>query len=310
MAAWYENEDHLLSLAAGLHHRVIPTKYAYTGSGAEKIERFGYDYPDEYLDGRAADEVTGLVGFLSAAALPKQICDIGPSNGIHTVQFLDHYDSVASCGRYLGLDISEKLLSVAEARLRARQSRDYRLELCDIEQERAQVAFDWRRDEPMLFCLFGGTLGNFQDPLSALVNIRESSLPGDVLALGLFSGSSGQSVEELIAYYSSPAILDMVTEPLRMIGIADDVMESRIHVEEQSVICSVRLLAPVACLGSSLAAEDVIRCFISRRYTVESVNSLLYGAGWKLLGTRESAEHHYLLAIAERAAINVDGQQG
>jgi L-histidine N-alpha-methyltransferase len=257
-------------------------------------------YPDEYLDARAELEVSALTGVLGGA-YPEQLCDIGVSNGAHTAQFLRLCAELGRAPRsYLGIDVSEILLCGGRDRISTLLPARNDFACCDIEDGPVHAIARWRgaSENPVLLCLFGGTLGNLEDEQTVLTNLKMSCRPGDILSVGVHVRQNGRK-DQLIAAYSSPITCDVVREPFRAAGLADDDFEIVTEYINHAVVQSVLLKKHFAAGGRRLARGEYIRCFVSRRYDATSLRALMLSAGWRPLDHCLNAEG-YLVVVAER----------
>ncbi|WP_030238490.1 L-histidine N(alpha)-methyltransferase [Streptomyces sp. NRRL S-455] len=294
-----------------LRRGVLPVRYMYAGSGADRHIRFAEEYADEYRDGRLDDETAAAVGGLGPAGVPAQMCDIGPSNGLHTAQFLDWFAGAhAGRARYLGMDFSRRLLAAARRRTRRYASVERSFAWWDVEAAATPVVRAWRSPGPVLFCLLGNTLGNVENPAHVLRNIFGSARPDDILMLGLF-GPPGQG-EDDADDYRSPAIRDMILEPLSAVGIPVEGLVLRLTTVDDSVVGTVRLHEPVTLAGTRLPARHEVRCFLSRRYHPAGARHLLRRTGWLPLETHADPGHGHFVLLARRmpTAPDTSGSSG
>lgn len=302
MGAHSPDNTHLRSEIIGhIKKGGVPVKFMYTEKGAENHIRFAEKYPEEYLDGRCRQEIRAIAHCLGPTKSPAQICDIGCSNGVHTVQFLQKYTLLnPHTSRYLGVDVSPRLLQATESRIPSRVVSESAFSCWDVEEGVTHAIEAWRFGGPVLMCLFGSTLGNVENPASVLRNIRHSSQAGDSLALGLFSPARA-GTDESEAYRTAP-IREMVTEPLRIAGIPNKYCSLRIESIGGSVLGTVRITHPVTLEGVHLAQGYEIRCFLSRRYLPDDIRRLLKSTGWNPIyaDINEISNHFVVVARHQR----------
>lgn len=297
--AWFETEAHRKSLIQHLRGRHIPSKFAFAGSAASWQISYADDYPNEYLDGRAEHEAAIIASLLKADS-PRQICDIGPGNGVHTAQFVNLSKSLGiSFDRYLAIDFSETLLRAVRRRLETclPPSRTF---LCwDIEQNPSNQIRSWRGQSPVLMCTFGNTLGNLASQQLALRNVFQSCQKNDILAVGVYVRRD-EVRENLIESYSTPLVYNAIREPFRAIGLLDGAYEMNTKYVNGDIFITAHMREEKEIEGVHLETGEEIRCFISRRYTQGDLKSMLLETGWSILGGDLSPDRAYLVLLARR----------
>lgn len=127
------HSDDLSGLLADVHAGRLSSKFLYAGNAANLHLRYGDIYPAEYDDGRAEHEAATLARcFLGSPH--RQVCDIGMSNGVHTVRLIGELSKKAlRPGRILGLDYSRILLDGAQERLSRETEQDVTVKSWDLE---------------------------------------------------------------------------------------------------------------------------------------------------------------------------------
>ncbi|MBZ6140544.1 class I SAM-dependent methyltransferase [Streptomyces olivaceus] len=272
-------EEYSQEVTAWLRRGVLPVRYMYTGSGAALHIGFAEEYPDEYVDGRCAHETAVITRGLGRARLPAQVCDIGPSNGVHTHQFLTWFARQhRGVARYLGVDVSPELLEAARERNRPHASVEQHFATWDIESTATAPVEPWRAPGPVLFCLFGNTLGNVEGPAHVLRNVFRGARPGDILALGLYGPP--RPGQQDAAAYRSPAVREMITGPLTAAGLPRHSFSLELSTAAEAVVGTARLTVPVSLPGACFPAGHEIRCFLSRRFHPAGAHRLLRDTGW------------------------------
>lgn len=291
-------------LAHCLQRRIMPVRLLYAGRAADRHIQLAEDYPDEYLDGRSEQEVAAVVESLGWDGMPPQLCDIGTSNGVHSSQFVIALNRHGlGCRRYLGLDFSSRLLSVARTRLMPCLPVDSHFAHWDIEAGPTEEIGSWRRSgSGLILCLLGGTLGNVDDPTQTLRNLRDSCGADDVLVLGVFLPPPPG--EDIIGPYATPLMLDTMMIPLRSAGLTDDQLELRVEFVDNAIMGTVKVRSDLVVGtdlvpgGVPLAAGDEIRCFLSRRFSPTDAHRLFWTTGWHVVAEHTDAANSYLILTA------------
>ncbi|MYW04639.1 L-histidine N(alpha)-methyltransferase [Streptomyces sp. SID3343] len=291
------------TLLCHLRERRFPVRLLYSGAAAHRHMQFAAENFAEYLDGRSEHEVSVLAEALPGSEFPPQLCDVGTSNGVHSMQFLTELDRRRPhCRRYLGIDFSSRLLGVARARLEPFAPADSHFAQGDIESGPIEAVRAWRqRDHGMLLCLLGGTLGNVEDPARTLRNLRDSCRPSDVLALGVFlPPAAGHNVVEP---YATAPMRDLMMIPLRAAGFEDHHLELRVEFIDRAVTGTARLCTSLVLAddlipgGIPFTEGQEIDCFRSQRFDGAEIQRLLKATGWHVTTERDD-EEEYLVVVA------------
>ncbi|MFD5871079.1 hypothetical protein [Streptomyces sp. NPDC060322] len=290
-------------LARHLRRRRMPVRFLYAGRAADRHVQLAEAFPDEYLDGRSDHEVNTLAEVLGPGPVPRQLCDIGTSNGVHSAQLVTGLSRRGlGCRRYLGMDFSPRLLAAAEGRLASCTPVDRHFVQWDIENGPTGAISSWRRgDDGVVMALVGGTLGNVDDPARTLRHLRASCTAGDTLVLGVFLPPSPG--EDVLGPYVTPAMSEMMLMPFRAVGLADHLLDLRVEFTGGAVTGTVRLrgslvMDDVLPGGLHLTEGDEIECFRSTRFTPGAVDRLLMATGWQPLGGRADTADSYLVHIS------------
>ncbi|WP_432986299.1 helix-turn-helix domain-containing protein [Dactylosporangium sp. CA-233914] len=135
-------------------------KYAYAGSAAYTHDRYESTTDYSGMMATAANESETLLNSGVRDLGLRDLAEVGPGNGRHSVAFLlGLAERGRSPRRYLGLDFSATLLGIAAARIRERVGADLALdtEVWDVEERRSPGLERWRSgDEPVVMCMLGG----------------------------------------------------------------------------------------------------------------------------------------------------------
>jgi L-histidine N-alpha-methyltransferase len=298
--AHFEDAAHRISLTEHLRRRRTPVKFAYAGSATGTHIALADNLPFEELGGRAEHEVRAVL--LVGKPLPSQICDVGPSNGLHTIEFLRRYRAAGGrCTRYLAMDYSGRLLAVARENLASCVPDMAAFVRWDMEMAPSTAVADWRGQGPVLMCLLGNTLGNVEQPDRSLVHLRASCRTDDLLLLSVSLLAAGDEATLLHPYHSA-VFRNMVLQPLRAAGIPDRDVDLVVRLENDTIVAEARLSRSARALGVDLLAGETIGCFRSRRHHKQAVIDLLRATGWQPLADATSADGSQLSVAARRAA--------
>nr|WP_230416158.1 L-histidine N(alpha)-methyltransferase [Micromonospora tarapacensis] len=253
----------------------------------------------------ARHEADALVSAGVVAAHALTVAEIGPGNGGRSRAFLTRLAHRGRpCQRYLALDFSETLLDIACARLARfagdRMSVDSHV--WDIECGTSRGVERWRPGpEPVISCLLGHTLGNVEQPVTALANIRAALRPGDVLLLSVALGPADEpSPVAALAPYRSPEFRAAALQPLLAAGLDEADLEFVLGWKDGVVVGEAVLRRPVQVGGGVLPAGHRIRCFQSRRFRPHDVIAAVGDAGWQVRDALPAPGGSHLVVTASR----------
>jgi SAM-dependent methyltransferase len=268
----------------------LPLKFAYTGPAAQAHLRLAE--LDSYK------EITFAAGFEAGLAkdlmreIDLDIVDIGPGDGQHSVCFLQELQRKGqTVSKYLGLDFSNELMKIAGQRMKTTiKNTRASFRYWDVEVGMTEAIHTWRGDAstPLLVTLFGQTLGNFDNSLQVLQNIRRSVKLGDQLMLSVALQIPGNSTADYLRPYQNSIFMEAIAEPLRMCGLSlargrlflayeDDAIIGKFVLRYDQTVEHQQIMV-------ILPKDTVIRCFRSRRFLYEDIEPMLHKAGWKLAG--------------------------
>jgi L-histidine N-alpha-methyltransferase len=259
--------------------------------------------------------VIGTVGLEASAVaavgrrqrVPRRIAEIGPGNGVHTVSLLSALsDRGLPCEHYTAIDFSRTLLELASGHIR--RGIDPRTGFAaaswDIESGPSAVLDHARRaDGPLTVCLLGNTIGNVEDPVSAIRNIAASMRPGDILLLGA-TLQAGRTDQETLAPYENELFRRAALEPLRCAGVDPQDIDFRLHCENGTVIGQARFRRRTVIADDVVPADHTVRCFWSRRFRQEQVVRLLEPPGWRTLHSSVNAAGDHMMVAATPRGVS------
>lgn len=279
-----------MEFAAALASGRLPLKFAYIGSAARTHDQLAHRQSYHDVAITASFEADHLVGKFGTPDECNQVVDIGPGNGTHSALLLTRLRDVGvSATRYLGLDISKELLAIATQIITELRLFDsVGSEVWDVESGPTDHIERWRRQKQSVACLLlGHTIGNLQNPASALSSLRESLRAGDTLAMSAALRGSA-SPDELMLPYLDPVFVAAALEPLRMVGVYVSESEFQIRFDQSlsAVIGEVNLsserMASINGQQILLGNSGPIQCFYSRRFERSDLSELLNVSGWSV----------------------------
>jgi SAM-dependent methyltransferase len=300
----FSSDDYRHRLYEAIKDRRVPLKYAYIGEGAYIHDAFAQHQGYHSVIGGAQLEVdTALLGLDDSQTLC--ISDLGPGNAYHTIGFLE---GVGQAGlrvdKYLGLDFSASLLSLAQSRI---QEKFPQLQLTtahwDFEDAPTSEILNWRRPStPVVVTFLGHTLGNVSDPVRVLQNVRSSCRHADwlLVSVALFGDLSDK---EIVEPYNQQAFHRAATYPLSIAGIdlAKGQFTVRFCQEARTVIGEFVFSSSFQWNQErhvvSFCEGDRIICFTSRRFVESEIIHMLDTCGWNIAATRQDGNHSHLAVL-------------
>jgi len=172
-----------------------PVQYTYFNSGAERWDQ----YTRHLLKEDASNALTNTVNLLDinmnyvdelvANYANVNIIDLGVGNALPVRGFIDHFQKNGKLKRYIGIDISQELLDIANKNINDWFDGKVKFEgyIRDIVYERfddllVAESFGSGAGSTINLVLFlGGTLSNFREPNRALASIHDSLGKNDLL---------------------------------------------------------------------------------------------------------------------------------
>lgn len=176
-------------------YRETPLQYTYFNSGAKRWDV----YTRKLLAEDASNALGNTISLLDTNLQyldqlvedydAVNIIDLGVGNALPVRNLLEHFNELGMLKRYIGIDISPEMLSIAEANIRQWFGDDLRAETYtrDIVNDRFDdllVADSFNEDRANVINLvlfLGGTLPNFRQPARALSTIHDSLGKNDLL---------------------------------------------------------------------------------------------------------------------------------
>ncbi|HSD56179.1 MAG TPA: L-histidine N(alpha)-methyltransferase, partial [Candidatus Saccharimonadales bacterium] len=176
-------------------YRESPVQYTYFNSGATRWD----DYTRHLLEEDESNALTNTVNLLSINQTyidelvedyeHVNIIDLGVGNALPVRALVDHFHKTRKLKRYIGIDISQELLGIAEQNIKEWFNGEVNFEghIRDIVYDRfddllVSDSFGAEAGSTVNLVLFlGGTLANFREPSHALSTIHDSMGKNDLL---------------------------------------------------------------------------------------------------------------------------------
>ena len=290
-----------MSIAAGS----VPLKFAYAGRAAFAHDSYARTSGYSEMMTSARRETDALLAARRGGPAIVDIAEIGPGNGLHTTTLLD---SLRTHGldfrRYLGVDFSATLLRISAGAVRRRFPTELVVSTAvwDVESRPEGVIENWRSGAgPVLLCLVGHTLGNFEDPSIALRNIARELRVGDILLASVLLRPTANAIEVSMAAYRTAEFRRAALEPMLAAGMNASEMDFSIEYRDGAFVGEVTLPHGARLDDVDLPCGYRFRCFMSRRFDSTEVIRLLEGAGWAIYETDLEQDSDHMTVVASRA---------
>jgi uncharacterized SAM-dependent methyltransferase len=278
-SAYFESPEHEVQFVRCLLAGVVPPKFSYAGTAAYRHRALtataGYQAVTDAVE-LEADMICRHIGLVGE----RQIAEIGPGTGRHTVDLLRKLSATSDDlrVRYLGLDFSKTMLDLASPVLARVMPTGLRLVTWDIDDGPTDAIRRWRSVGTVLGLLLGNTLANLDDPVAALCNARESLKPGDALLLSVNLAIEDMDPASIVAAYRTPEFRATILEPFRAAGV--EAGELDIYYVNGELVAFVSLSADYRHKLGWLPKGRKIQCFRSRRFSLQAVQGALYESGF------------------------------
>lgn len=175
-------------------YREIPREYTYIDGGARNWEQYAERLAREDTPNllkstlRLLDAGSGYLDYVMEPYERVNIIDIGVGNGRPVEDLLSRLTAQGKLGRYIGIDISGDMLTIAERNMAAwfgdRVAFEGHVLNINYERFRKILAAEYMRKDSCrtlnVVLLLGSTLCNFRDPNGVLKSIRDSMGANDL----------------------------------------------------------------------------------------------------------------------------------
>ncbi|MBM2615855.1 L-histidine N(alpha)-methyltransferase [Actinoplanes sp. LDG1-06] len=301
----YFEHGHRRPLIDGIADGRVPLKFAYAGSAAFTHDQ--YASTTGYADMMTSAQRESDVLFASGACAPalSGVVEVGPGNGRHSVALLDRLRAGGlGIRRYLGLDFSATLLGISSDRLRRCLPPELRVDTAvwDMEGAPTAVVENWRPDgRPVLACLVGHTVGNFEDPVQAMRNLAGLLRPSDVLLASVLLRPMPVAAGLSMSAYRTEEFRQAALEPMFAAGMKAGELEFTVDYRDGAFVGEVTLLRSARLDGVNLPSGYRFRCFMSRRFESADVVHLFESAGWAICSAFVDQDSDHMTVVASRA---------
>jgi uncharacterized SAM-dependent methyltransferase len=290
VASFFEHTRQRHEVHTWMNKGILPVKYAYVGSGAYAHQKLTATRGYQKVTGRGKDEFRALLHSMPSSEIPEQIAEVGLGTGVHTASFLQALRQAGHpAKRFLGFDFSEALLNIGSTHLRSKfpEGLDIRSQYWDAEAAPTDTIRTFTgAPQKTIVTFLGQTLGNVENPLQTLQNVRDSVAPGDQLLLSVALQSPTRTSADYLRPYQNPTFMEAIAEPLRMVGLRVEHGELTLTYEDNAVVGKFTLLKDQIIQhpsrpAASLSKGTIIRCFMSRRFKQKDIEEMLNKAGWR-----------------------------
>lgn len=293
MKSQFETTAHHKEFAEHLKNKKIPLKFAYSGSAVDTYNKLVSRASYHHAVTSKLEQFEFIADLLKKDVI--NLIEIGPGDGRTSINLIHTLLSqgIISIKQYIGIDFSKKLLQVSKNRIKKFYPKlPIKVFAKDIEDEKIEPLELPTININALF-LIGNTLGNVENPKTTLNNIRKMLRSKDVFVLGVSLKQKNRNFDYLSDYMNN-TFFDAVLEPLKMAGI--NVQRNRLHFEfDKSIAGVIGYYNP-----DGNAKKGKIRCFISRRFTVDNLENLLKNVGFKILNNSISDDNRTCIITMTR----------
>jgi len=305
MKSNFESKNHKKDFFNFLREGAVPLKYAYSGSGTFKHNKLA-------SRGSYHHAVTGKLGQYSYIekrfkSERVNLIEIGSGNGISSVNLITTLKkSGINIAKYVGIDFSKNLMNICKKRID-----EFFPELppsfyqSDIEIEiknNIKKVFS-KSDKTNLVFMIGNTLGNVENPIKTLSNIESILKVGDYFVIGVSLLKDDQNYD-YVKDYLNKVFYDACIEPFKMAGMWNKTDKLEI-IFDKDIPAILGLYYPSKDLlikeGNDkfiIKANSKIRCFMSRRFTIDGLNNLLTQAGLEVVNNKASEDSNVLVTTS------------
>lgn len=255
-----------------LKKKYLPLKYAYIKTAADYHTKFAQS---ENYDLAVVMEQEGYKFILDYLERDINYFEIGADDGVKSMKLIELLNnSGKKLSTFHFLDFSEELLEKCRKTM-LEHNLSSMFHKCDIES--LDFNMQYYRDKSTLFVFNGNTLGNMEDEERVLKNIYYMMDYGDYFLLGLTLKNDKISIQQELYIYDNALFKESVLAFLEYIGIETDLQHFYLSYDENSnsVIGKYEIIDNFYWNNDCvLQRGDYVRCFQSRRYTLEHCNRM------------------------------------
>ena len=293
----FESEDQLRAFIRALSGSAIPGKFAYVGEAAATYNAHALTREYGQVTRSVADESSLLLEVWGQELNSiRTLADVGPGNGLHSSDLLQHLLATANWlpSKYLAIDYSLHMAELAKQNMK-RLVREIQVNsiLFDIESTFTQASSHLPDVMESIYFLLGNTIGNVESISRAIEGIRSLAGKGARLLIGCALFDEYRSAESYLKPYRMKTYIDCVLYPLMMIGVPRRLLAftAEFNPDTKTIFTLVRFKedfqANILDESVTVEAGSTIRCALSRRFLPGEIPNLLKRWNVSVLGMAE-----------------------
>jgi uncharacterized SAM-dependent methyltransferase len=293
----FESKDQLRAFIGALSGSAVPGKFAYVGEAAAAYNAHALTTEYGQVTRSVADESSLLLEVWGRELNSiSTLADVGPGNGLHSADLMQHLLATANWlpSSYLAIDYSRHMAELAKQNMK-QLVREIRVNsiIFDIESTFAQTSAHRPDVRDAIYFLLGNTIGNVESISRAMAGIRSLAGNGARLLIGCALFDEHRSVASYLQPYRMKTYIDCVLRPLMMIGVPRHsvAFAAEFSPDTKTIFTLVRFnedfQAKVLDESVTVTAGSTIRCALSRRFLPGEIPSLLKRWNVSVLGMAE-----------------------
>ncbi|HWZ65558.1 MAG TPA: L-histidine N(alpha)-methyltransferase [Patescibacteria group bacterium] len=315
------SREQILDLISNITvHREVPLQFTYFDEGAHHWDRYARWMLNEKTPNTLRDTIELLESNIDSIDRLLQgrkhinVIDLGVGNALPIKDLLAHLLKRGTLNRYIAIDISKEMLSIAEQNIKEWFGGAVRFEgyIRDITSDRFKdlLSDDYlSQDEPLnLVALFGGTLPNFHSPGDVLRTIYNSMEPGDLFihALKLDTPDTRRIFD--LSEEKTPLNTQFRLLP-DLLNIDESWYDVEQFFDEQDQARTIRIRLKIELsirfdFGDkkrmvNFKKGDTITLWRYGHFSATNIISLLAANGFPLLQSSQTSDHTFLLTVCD-----------
>lgn len=326
----YSNEQVADIISSLTTYREVPAQYSYVDGGANFWDEYtwhlmGQDTKNTLKSTiQLLDTNLGNLDHLIASRRRVNVIDLGVGNALPIKGVLGYLVERGILGRYIAIDISAKMLEIAERNIKEWFGDKVAFEGYQRDMTCARfkdlIADDYLvgGDEATINLVFllGGTLSNFRTPDDVLRTINNSMMPGDLLihSCKLDTPYTRQHFDfsNMAASKERPATQD--TYMLGQLGIDDAYYDLEAYFDEKlkarflrarfKTALSIEFTSDKGSLQVELGKGEVITLLRIWHRDAQGVINQFSKNGFGMLQASQTRDHEYLLTISDLRGVS------
>lgn len=295
MKSFFEKNSHRNDFLKFLKTKKIPLKFAYSGSAAITHDKLASEGTYHHAVTSELEQYKYIEDALTGKDI--NLIEIGPGNGTSSVDLINSFTKNGiNITNYVGTDFSKTLMDICKNRIKKFFPKlpllFYQLDIENKINNNTKKVFLESNKTNLVF-MIGNTLGNVESPNKTLLNIAALLKKGDYFVIGV-SLLKNDPNYDYVKDYLNEIFYNAAIEPFKMADIWNKADKFNVIFDKNipAILCfyypSKDIIIKKRNTGFTIKANSKIRCFMSRRFTMDTLSNLLKQSGFRVINNKIS----------------------